>query len=198
MPELFSYPSQHRFLDRVMDLGRAWDTALATPLFRFIDPRYSESDEIVEGRGAAYASGRWHVKGAAPISYTAREPETALAEALANARYYRLPLRTAPPKVLVCLNLKAMRVLDLRDGELRSLLRLSAKTMSGTDWRRENQQGRQAVTQAWGEIFGFAGFEAVIAPSAAVKHGTNVLVFPRNLRPGSRFEVENEVRWPKI
>jgi RES domain-containing protein len=198
MTVLFPYPSQHRFLDQIMDLGRDWDSALAVPLFRFIDPRHSKSDDIVEGRGTVYASGRWHLKGAAPMSYTATEPETALAEALANARYYRLPLSTALPKVLVCLNLKAARVLDLRNRELWRLLRLSAKTISETDWRHENQQGRQAVTQAWGEIFGFAGFEAVIVPSAAVKHGANALIFPRNLRAGSLFEVENEVRWPRI
>ena len=136
------------------------------------------------------------MKGVARLSYTALAPETALAEALANVRYYRLPAAKALPRVLVALRLTAKRVLDLRDGNARKTLGLSMKTITSLDWRAENRNGSEAVTQAWGRAFAAAGFEAVIVPSAADPGGGNMLVFPENLQPGSHFEVDTEIKWP--
>jgi RES domain-containing protein len=130
------------------------------------------------------------------IGYTATEPETALAEALASARYYNLPLKTALPRVLVSLRLKAARVLDLHGAGCRRELGLPVEAMTTTDWRRENQNGHEAVTQAWGAAFAAAGFEAAIVPSAASPDGSNVLIFPQNLQASSQFVVEREVVIP--
>ncbi len=189
------HPDRERFLTRVLALGRTRDRPGAWELFRFIDPRFSSAADIISGEGALHAAGRWHSRGALRLAYTATQPEFALAETLAHARYFRLPPATALPRVLVSLSLRADRLLDLRDGALRRNLRLSLETIRTTDWRQENRRGREAVTQAWGAVFGAAGFEAVIVPSAAGKRGTNVLVFPENLRPGSRFTVDREVEW---
>ena len=94
------------------------------------------------------------------------------------------------------MRLRATRVLDLREGALRRRLRLSLAAIRATDWRRENRQGREAPTQAWGAVLAAAGFEAVVVPSAAAPTGVNVLVFPANLTAGSAFCVDREVRWP--
>jgi len=51
------------------------------------------------------------------------------------------------------------------------------------------------VTQAWGAAFAAAGVEALIAPSAANNDGTNVIVFPENLRRSDKFFVEREVQF---
>jgi RES domain-containing protein len=96
-----------------------------------------------------YAGGRWNLRGLR-VAYTATEPETALAEALAHARYYNLPLSTALPRVLVSLVLNAESVLDLRNGQLRRGLHIDLDEIIETDWRRENRRSREAVTQAWG------------------------------------------------
>ena len=49
--------------------------------------------------------------------------------------------------------------------------------------------------QAWGAAFAAAGVEALIAPSAANNDGTNVIVFPENLRRSDKFFVEREVQF---
>jgi RES domain-containing protein len=95
----------------------------------------------------------------------------------------------------VSLVLRATSVLDLRDANLRRVLRIALDEMTATDWRRENRRSREAVTQAWGAAFTAAGVEALIAPSAAKNDGTNVVVFPENLRRPSEFFIETEVQF---
>lgn len=190
------HPDQDKLNARLAAIGAGLDSVFSGELFRFINPTYSKAADIVDGGGALYAAGRWNTQGAARLSYTAEAPHTALSEALAHVNYYSLPLAKALPRVLVALKLKAKRVLDLRDGKVRKALRLSEGTIRKLDWRAENQTGNEAITQAWGRAFAAAGFEAVIVPSAADAAGANVLVYPENLLPGSRFGVESEVVWP--
>lgn len=190
------HPDQTKLEARLKAIGKSFDVGVDGVLFRFINPTYSKAADIIDGAGALHADGRWNLKGAARLSYTATAPHTALAEALAHVNYYRLPLAKALPRVLVGLKLKVKRVMDLRDGKVRSALRLSEDTVKKLDWRAENQKGAEAVTQAWGGVFAAAGFEAVIVPSAADSGGSNVLVFPENLLPGSGFKVTDEVKWP--
>ena len=104
-------------------------------------------------------SGRWNTKGATRLSYTALTPDTALAEAFAHVNYYSLPPNKALPRVLVALKFKGVRILDLRDGKVRKSLVLSKHTIHRLDWRAENQNGREAITQAWGQAFANAGIE---------------------------------------
>lgn len=127
------HPNRDEFAERVRALGRKHDVALHADLFRFIDPRFSRAADIVSGAGALQASGRLHVKGQFRISYTSMDPETALAEALATARYYHLPLSSALPRVLVSLRLTAPRVLDLRVAAIGQRLKFSGKGATTTD-----------------------------------------------------------------
>jgi RES domain-containing protein len=175
-------------------LGRSIDVKLAGELFRFIHPDFSESSNIISGKGTLHAPGRWNVMGAFPLSYTAMSSRTANEETLAHVSNYNLPESKALPRVLVAVELRASLVLDLRNGNIRRALRLSESTIRSLDWRKENFQGTEAVTQAWG--FSFAQvdrYEAVIVPSAAHRAGTNVLIFPANLQSGSTFRVTTEV-----
>ena len=165
-------------------------------LFRFINPTYSKAADIVDGAGALHSAGRWNLKSIIRLSYASFSPQTALSEALAHVNYYALPIAKALPRVLVALRLKAHRALDLRDGELRKALRLSEHTIRTSDWRAENQKGREAITQAWGYTFASAGFGAILVPSAADANGSNALIYPKNLHTDSHFEVESEVKWP--
>ena len=190
------HPERAVFLRRAQALGRAFDRPGTWELFRFINPRYSAAADIVSGEGARYAAGRWNPpQSPFLLSYTALSPETALAETFAQAHYFRQPVGTALPRVLVSLRLEATRVLDLREGAVRKRLGLSLRTIRQTDWRQDNQGRQEAVTQAWGAAFEAAGFEAVIVPSGTERGGDNVLVFPANFQPGSRCEVVNEVHW---
>ena len=192
------HPEAAKLLSRVESLGSEWRSEIDDELYRFINPAYSKAEDIVNGAGALHASGRWNVKGSCSLSYTSLEPETALAEALAHVRYFNLPTSKALPRILVSLHLRARKVIDLRNGDLRRKLRLAEKTIRSLDWRKDNFRGRTAITQAWGEAFSENGVEALIIPSAAAAAGANLLVFPRNLLPGSKFEVLSEVKWPTV
>jgi len=166
-------------------------------LFRFIDPQFSKAEDIVNGVGALKANGRWNLAGTTKLSYTSLTPETAMAEALAHVRYYHLPKSKALPRVLVALDLKASRALDLRTSAVRKALKLSEDVIRRGDWRRDNRTGAEAFTQAWGFAFAEAGFETIIVPSAADEKGTNVLVYPDNLLASSSFHVKKPPEWPK-
>lgn len=193
--KLTPHPDYAKILARLRALGRSRDVALEADVYRFINPRYAKAVDIISGEGALHAAGRWNARGMGRLSYTAMSPETALAEALSTVHYFGLPMAQALPRVLVALRLKVRHVLDLREGKVRSALRLSEQAMRALDWRAENQRGTEALTQAWGQAFAAAHFEAVIVPSAPQAHGVNVLVFPDNLRNDSDYHVLSEVVW---
>ena len=109
--------------------------------------------------------------------------ETAVAEALEHFRYFGLPISTAMPRVIVALQAHLERVLDLRDGDVRRVLRVSARRMITEPWRTEQSDGREALTQALGRLTFDFDIQALQVPSAARKGGSNVVVFPANLDP---------------
>ena len=131
-------------------------------VFRFIAPKYSAVSEMFAGKGPLYADGRWLVKGQSLATYTALQPETALAEALASTRYYGFPEANSAPLVFVTAEAKLKQVIDLRDGKNRQRLRTSKSVILNTDWRRENQKGNEAITQAWGWALHESGVEGFI------------------------------------
>jgi len=127
------------------------------------------------------------------VSYTALSPETALAESLATSRYFRLPVSESLPRLIVALDARFSRVLDLTDGKVRTRLQLSLAKIRA-DWRRENRHKREALTQAWGWAIEAAGYDAALVPSTADSpKGRNLVVFPANI---SLFKVKNEAVWP--
>jgi RES domain-containing protein len=191
------HPDFPNIASRLEAVGRNLEVTFAGDLFRFINPTFSKPADIVSGKGAWHAAGRWNLAKSAALSYSSTTPETALAEALAHVKYFSLPVATALPRVLVALNLKVTRALDLRDGKVRQILRIAEAMIQGLDWRAKNQHREEALTQAWGRAFLAAGLEAVIVPSAADARGTNVLVFPENLQSASRFDVKDKVKWPR-
>ena len=191
-----SNSSRAQLLERLRLLEGKLELGCELELYRFINPRFSKAHDIIGGTGGLHASGRWNLGGEFRISYTSLVPETALAEVLAHVRYFNLPLSRAMPTVLVALGLKARRVLDFRSSSIRAALKLSPDAIRKIDWRLKNQDNLEALTQAWGWTFAEAGLEAVIVLSGADSKGANVLVYPGNLLPGSRFFVKSAVRWP--
>lgn len=133
------HPEAAKFLARIEALGPAWHETIDDELYRFINPACSKADDIVNGAGALHASGRWNAKGPFRSSYTALEPETTLAEVLAHVRYFKLPTSKALPRVVVSLRLKAKKIIDLRNGDLRRKLQLAEKTIRSLDWREDNR-----------------------------------------------------------
>ena len=110
-------------------------------------------------------------------------------ETLAYFRYYRIPEQAAMPRLFVALDVRLSMVLDLRDGALRQCLRVSRKRMIASDWRSAHDQGQVSITQVLGWAACSAGLEGLLVPSAARREGSNLVIFPANLRPPGSVRV---------
>jgi RES domain-containing protein len=178
---------------RLSQLGPVGTRKVSATVYRFINPKHAKPDDIVSGKGGFKASGRWHLKGNIPVTYTSLDPETALSETLGNARYYNLPLNTDLPRMLVSLSVDLSRVLDLTNGKLRQRLRLSAKSITQTDWRADNRHRKESLTQVWGRSIAALEYEGILAPSSTAPQSGNLIVFPQNLSSKSTFKVTKSV-----
>jgi RES domain-containing protein len=192
------HPDFAAFSRRLAARQDEFTTRFTGEVFRFVNPAYSKVTDLFTGKGALHAHGRWLMQGVGLATYTALEPETALAESLASARYYGFPLSSATPLVLVSAQVRLSKVVDLRDGGTRRCLRVSAKTLLECDWRAENKDDQEAITQAIGRAAGTCGFEGMLVPSAARSGGANLIVFPGQLLAGSSIMVVKEVKWPSL
>jgi RES domain-containing protein len=113
--------------------------------------------------------------------YGSLDVETAVAEALAHFRHFGLPVSKAMPRVIVALEAKLRRVLDVTDGATRRALGVSTRRMLEEPWREEQKKRREALTQAIGRLAFEANLEGLLVPSAARRGGVNLALFPANL-----------------
>lgn len=163
-------------------------TPLNITVYRSATPAYANESDILTGEGSRRTGGRWNPVGIAVV-YASFSPETAMAETLAHARYYGLPVEDAMPKTFVAIEVKLGAILDLREGSIRQRLRLSARRILDIDWRKEWHEGREPITRQFGRVVHELGWEGIVVPSAADREGLNLLIFPDNLAPESSLRV---------
>lgn len=123
---------------RCVALARPWSGVV----FRSAGPRYANEADLLTGAGSPLRGARRTPRGGFPTVYASLDPETALAESLAHCRYFGIPLEEAMPRVFVAIRVELRRVLDLQDGRVRRVLRVSRRRIVGADWRTEQEQGR--------------------------------------------------------
>jgi RES domain-containing protein len=174
----------HPDADRLRNaLARCTTTTWRGELFRSASPRYANKDDIVTGAGSKTAGGRWNPRASFHTVYASLDVETAVAEAVQHFRYYGFPLSKAMPRVIVSLQAKLERALDLRDGDTRRVLGVSERRMLDEPWREKQKKGREALTQAIGRLAFEADIQGLLVPSAARRGGFNLILFPANLDP---------------
>jgi RES domain-containing protein len=161
-------------------------------LYRSASPKYANKDDLITGAGSKSAGARWNPSGSCHTVYASLEIETAVAEALQHFRYYGLSVSKAMPRVIVALEAKLERALDLRDGGVRRLLAVSENRMLTEPWREEQKKGREALTQALGRLVFALDFQALLVPSAARRGGSNLILFPANLEPPLELDPDRE------
>jgi RES domain-containing protein len=105
-------------------------------VFRTSTPQYANSADLVTGEGARLAGGRWTPLGGFAAVYASLEYETAVEEGFAHFRRYGIPVEQAMPRVIVALQVRLERLLDLTDGTIRRRLGISERRMLGEDWLR--------------------------------------------------------------
>ena len=161
---------------------------LARPLrligYRSTVPKFATELDLITGEGARIHGGRWNPPGVASV-YASDSPETAMAEALATVRYYRLPVHAFAPRCFVSLSFDLERVLDLTDGETRRRIGFSRRRMVETDWRAKMAAGVLPLTQLVGRAAADSGLDGLLVPSGARRDGKNVVAFPANFQGSS-------------
>jgi RES domain-containing protein len=188
-------------LRRAMRRCRPMAAPWSGVLFRSTSPEYANSRDLVSGEGSRRTGARWNPPETFAAVYGSLDVATAVAEALAYYRRFGIPEADAMPRVLVAIEAHLTLALDLTSGAVRSRLSLSKKRMRKEQfWRGtfrspeppgllRQAAGQEAVTQAAGRAAFEEGLEALIVPSAPVPRGVNMVVFPANLRAGSRLAI---------
>lgn len=170
-----------RYFRRIRAEAAPWRGAA----FRSTTPSYARSADLVSGEGARLHGGRWNAPGTFATVYGSATPELAMAEVLHHFRYYGLDPAAMGRRIFCVLELRLAAVFDLTEGALRRRLRVSEERMRSADWRRANERGYEAITQAVGRAAFESGVEGLVVPAAPVDGESNLVVFPGNLAPGS-------------
>lgn len=171
--------------------------AWAGVVFRSASVRYANRDDLITGAGSKSAGARWNPPGSVATVYTSLEIPTAVEEALAHHRYFGFPVETALPRVLVSIQARLQRVLDLGEQRVRRTLGVTQGQLLNEDWRACNEQSEEALPQAIGRLAWDAEWEGLLVLSAANPGGVNLIVFPGNLvPPGSYLLIVNRDQLP--
>lgn len=144
---------------------------------------FQVSGEIASDRCAFLAGGRYNPPEQFDAIYLGESPHACRAE---------VARRGAPkaPMVLSVFEVMLSRVCDLTDAEIRDRLGLQANDFVQDDW---------SLTQEVATAVRDAGFEAILAPSAAGPY-VNLIIFKDRLLPNSRIDylAEQDMEIPPI
>lgn len=188
---------RHPRFAEVRDLLRAhpeWFGPWRGTLFRFQTVDFPAPKDVLSGKGASWRGGRWNPPGLATL-YGGTTDTTALEECKANDRYYGV--ETKSPRLLIAIEAQLTRALDLTSRAIRRALDLTLTEIGAEDWRRLQAAGKESFTQALGRAVAAANGSGLLARSAAVHRGVNVIVFP-GVRAGDRLEIVDGKKLEKL
>lgn len=181
----------------VEGIQRCQPVAFAAKLIRVVGIEYANREDLVAGHGSLRYGGRYNPKGGFRAIYGSLELDTATAELLAHHRRQGRPDPEADvfPLVAVSLEADVERLLDLTDAATRRALKVSRSDLVG-DWQEAQDLGREALTQAIGRLARAAGYQGLLAPSAARSTGRNIVLFRDKVRK-SRLRIIHRHKLPR-
>lgn len=187
-PSLESNPRYEEFR-KIMAEHPEWQKPWTGTLFRFQTIDFPTANDVVSGAGAKAWGGRWNPPGLAAV-YGSTTDNTALEECKAHDRYYGVV--TKSPRVLVAVEARLTKMLDLGSAEIRRALNITLKELAAEDWRKLMQTRTESQSQALGRAAAAVGASGVLVRSAAVFKGINGVVFPGAQRHDRLDVVEGE------
>ena len=141
--------------------------------FRAAPLPHARVARLLDGKGSLRIGGRWSAAGTFPAVNLSTAPETAVKESGATFTYYNFAPSDVRPKVLVGVRLSLARILDLVNPRgLRTKPWLGLTELLAEDWRKVNDAGHEAQSQALGRAVQEVGAEGLLAPSARVSTET--------------------------
>lgn len=171
-------PQPHPRFSELHDLFRAhreWFGPWAGTAFRFQTVDFPAPRDVLSGHGARQRGGRWNPPGLATL-YGSTTDTAALEESKANDRYYGV--QTKGPRLLVAIEVRLSRVLDLTAPAVRRGLGVTLEELRAEDWRKLLEAGQESFTQALGRAVAASGGSGLLARSVAVLRGVTVAVYP--------------------
>ena len=175
--------SQHPEFDRILEAMKTCRSSAWSGIgYRSASPRYTIGPDLISGVGSRRYGARWNPKGGFAAIYVSLDLETAMLETIAYHRYYGIPVHRALPRTFVALELELGAILRMDDADVQSRLGLAVDQLRG-DWRKLQDAGQEAVTQAAGRAAWTLGLEGLMVPSAWRADGVNLVVFPDFVPP---------------
>lgn len=162
--------------------------------WRYQDVEFPSAKQILSGEGALRNGGRLNGIGAFRVVYGSAAEKTALDESAARAQRYGLTVRK--PRILVCVEMKLQKVLDLRQVPLLEALGVTLAELGAEDWETLQNNGIESMGQSLGRAAFDTGAEAVVIPSFAHPEGINVAWFPQNRLRGSVVNIVEGEKLP--
>ncbi len=169
--------------------------------FRAAPLEFAQVLKLLDGNGCLRFGGRWLAAGTFRAVNLSTTQATAVEESNVNFNYYKLPLRDLAPRVVVGVRLRLGKVIDLANtnGIVKQSW-LPLEELLAEDWRKINDSGHESQTQAFGRAAHDSGAEAILAPSARVPGGVNLVYFPESVPGPGKVEIagrEPLERWIK-
>jgi RES domain-containing protein len=163
-------------------------------VFRATLPKWMSRPYRLTGVGSVLSGGRWNVKSLVPVMNFGTTAAVTAAEADAKAIRNGWPPGSLSPQTRVAFHLQLQSVLDFTNAAALRALGIKKTELTGCDWEAEQTAGREALTQALAAFETYA--EGLIVPSARLKGGVNVVVFPAHLMSGSTIAAQDEANIP--
>ncbi|MDX1963659.1 MAG: RES family NAD+ phosphorylase [Pirellulales bacterium] len=99
--------------------------------------------------------------------------------------------------MLVGIEVRLQRVLNLTDGKIRQHLGVSEERMLEADWQTVQAKNGEGLTQAIGRLAWEAKIEALLVSSARFKKENNLVIFPDQLSKRSLLQIINRQELPE-
>jgi RES domain-containing protein len=189
--------NEGRNLELAMTRALVHAQPFAGDVFRVANRGFAGVNTLLSGIGAMQHGGRWNAAGEFRVFYAAMDLETAFAEKAHASRHYCIPPEQWLPAVIVLVQVKLTRVLDLTVTASRNRLGLTSEAMVAERPPAGKKSSYETTRHAIARAARQAGIEALIVPSARRPGGKNLAVFPDNLGKKSRLLIINPESLPK-
>ena len=184
------HPDFDRYLDH---LSRNQFLPWNGIIFRSAAFAHANAQDLISGRGAEIAGGRWNPPGLRTL-YGSLEPGLSVDESLgAILRGYGFEAEDLHPRLVAGIEVNLEAVLTLDPAKTIPEWLDYARLLE-VDWRAENAAGRETASQALGRAVAATG-EALITRSS-VRTGMNIALFPGSLRASSSIRIIHEEELP--
>ncbi len=181
-----------RLLSEKLQDALEWAVPFSGVCFRNVSQKFANTRDILSAQGSLDVGGRYNFKGAFEVLYLSYDLHTCLEETIKSMQCDNgFEVAKALPRVVIGIEVKLSRVLDLTGAIIRRQLCIAKKSLIGDDWEKlQNVDNQEAFTQQIGRLAREAGFEAILVPSTVMR-GTNLDIFPDRLLAGSSLKVVN-------